>query len=69
MKVYRVEKHDGRTDKWFDYGTMCMEDAKLVIRGYKKNNDEFLTDLFGDDDFAGMYTRKGTQTFFSVELA
>ena len=69
IRDYRVEKYDAKNDRWLDYGRMPLEDAKLVIKGYKKNNDPDALALFGDDEVAGMYTRKGSRSFFSVEVA
>lgn len=66
MERYRVEKCTG-DGKWLDYGTMCIEDVKLIIRGYKR--DTLGAELFGDDGISGMYTRKGTMNFYTVELA
>ena len=69
MKYYRVEKHEGRANRWLDYGTMCIEDVKLIIKGYRKNTDPDAMALFGDDELEGMYIRKGSSNFYSVELA
>lgn len=55
MKRYHVEKCEFKTEKWFDYGTMCEEDMKLVTRGYTQ-----------DPEFPEMYTRKNGKFMFIV---
>lgn len=55
MKQYKVEKWSENLDA--DYGTMCEEDVKLIVKGYKK------TDKIGDCEF---YQRKGSKTVYIV---
>ena len=50
MTTYKVEKLT--ENKTIDYGTMCEEDVKLVVRGYKFNG------LF--------YERKNSTTIYIV---
>ena len=55
---YKVEKYDAETtDMIADYGTMPIEDVKLITVGYKK------TDSIGNCDF---YQRKNGKYIYMV---
>lgn len=55
MKKYDITKIDTKTEKEVNYGIMCEEDMKLVIRGYKQ-----------DKDIPSIYSRVGSRYFFIV---
>lgn len=58
MKLYKVEKWNMNTQEMVaDYGQMCEEDMKLVTRGYKKESDPLLSE---------MYSRKNSNFVFMV---
>ena len=39
MKYYSVVKVNLITEEETNYGTMCEQDMKLIVRGYHKNED------------------------------
>ena len=53
--MYRVIKVDAKGNEK-DYGVMCEEDMKMVVKGYKQ-----------DDVIEDLYKRKGSTSFFVVE--
>lgn len=58
MKLYKVEKMNLNTGKVVaDYGQMDSEDVKLVTRGYKRESDPLLSE---------MYSRKNSNFVFMV---
>lgn len=68
MNTYRLEKFDAKSNKWLDYGQLTRNDVKAIIKGYRKStNPEAMIFFSNEDDFEGMYIRKGTQTFYTVE--
>jgi hypothetical protein len=58
MKIYRVVKINIETEEEFDYGTMCEEDMKLMVRGYHHNTE-----------FGGYYEKKNSRYIYIVSQA
>lgn len=56
MKIYSVVKINIDTEEEINYGTMCEEDMKLTVRGYR-HNAEF--------DF---YEKKNSRYIYFVSL-
>lgn len=67
-KSYKVEKYIAENDRWLDYGSMPAEDVKLVVKGYKRTEDA-LGKTLATDEITGMYMRKGTMNFYTVQEA
>lgn len=60
-KTYKVEKYDGKKEKWIDYGKGYTEqDVKDITKGYIV--DKEMTEMFSQT----VYTRKNTITMFLV---
>lgn len=57
MKIYRVVKINIDTEEEINYGTMCEEDMKLIVRGYHFNAD-----------FGGFYEKKNSRSIYIVSL-
>ena len=54
MKYYSVVKVNIITEEETNYGTMCEQDMKLIVRGYRKN------------EYFGFYEKKNSNYMYFV---
>lgn len=68
-KDYRLEKFDAKCNRWCDYGQLPVNDILSVIKGYSKADYSEHPEIMPttDDEFEGMYIKKGVQSFYVVK--